>query len=54
MNIVPGKILEVKGHAITIKRGERLLRLIEHNCDLALKNGDYLQRREKDENSLLC
>ena len=42
MNIEPGKILEVKGTAITVKCGEGLLRLVEHNCDGVLKSGDYL------------
>lgn len=42
VNIEPGKILEIKRGAVTIKCGEGLLRLIEHDCDLVLNSGDYL------------
>jgi len=40
-NIEPGKIFESKGHEITVKCGNGLLRLIEHDCHLPLKSGDY-------------
>ncbi len=42
VNIEPGKILKVNGHEITIKCGDGLLQLIEHDCILPLKAGDYL------------
>ena len=41
-NIEPGKILELEGQEITIKCGEGILRLIEHDCSFPLKKGDYL------------
>jgi len=42
VNIEPGKILNVDEHGITIKCGEGLLQLIEHDCTLPLRVGDYL------------
>lgn len=42
MNIEPGKIIECKEHKITIKCGEGVLKLVEHDCKLPLKGGDYL------------
>ena len=41
-NIEPGKILKVNEHEITIKCGDGLLQLIEYDCSLPLKAGDYL------------
>lgn len=42
MKIEPGKILETEGREITVKCGEGVLKLIEHNCEFPLKGGDYL------------
>jgi methionyl-tRNA formyltransferase len=41
-NVEPGKILKVEGHEITIRCGEGALKLIEHDCRMSLKKGDYL------------
>jgi methionyl-tRNA formyltransferase len=41
-NIEPGKILKIEGHQITVKCGDGLLRLMDHNLSLPLKVGDYL------------
>ncbi|MCK4527552.1 hypothetical protein KAW18_09295 [candidate division WOR-3 bacterium] len=41
-NIEPGKILEIEETKIIVKCGEGLLQLIEHNCSLLLRAGDYL------------
>lgn len=41
-NIEPGKILEIEGTKIIVKCGDGLLKLIEYDCSLPLKVGDYL------------
>ena len=34
INVEPGKVVAVKGHSITIKCGEGLVRLVVHDCHL--------------------
>ena len=41
-NIEPGKVIKIKGKRITLKTGDRLIELLEHEIDPLPKAGEYL------------